>query len=165
MIHKKTAALNIKSISPLGCCMILIALMTLTTLAGCQNTLNVSDKDIVPLPYPKLKELMDQSKPGELVLLDVRKADKHNAGHIPGSINIFLPDLTASEPQLAKAQHIIVYGSSWGDPLARAACKRLIALGYKGVQEFQGGMDVWKKQGRLIAVNRDEQVPAQTPEQ
>lgn len=135
---------------------VLLAMTMLTGLLGCEQTIKVSDKDIQQITYRQLNELLNSNaKPDEVVLVDVRSAVKFNNGHIPGAININLPDLTASEPRLAKSKHIIVYGGGWSDALSRAAGKRLLAFGYKGVREFQGGITAWQNEGRMLAVIRD----------
>jgi len=125
------------------------------SLAGCQNTIKISDNDLAQIEYRQLNELLTSTPEGEVVLLDVRKQDKYNDGYIPGAINIFLPDLTAYEPKLAKAKQIIVYSGGWDDALSRAAGKRLLALGYTGVKDFRGGTEVWKSEGRMLAVVRE----------
>lgn len=165
MLQNKTAALvpGLMSRSISHWTMVLsmiIAVACVATLAGCQDTIKVSDKDLTQITYRQFDELIKQSKPEELVIVDIRKAENFNAGHIPGSINIFLPELTAYEPRLGKATHIVVYGRGWHDALSRAAGKRLLAMGYKGVQDFQGGLESWQSEGRLVAVIRDTDKPA-----
>jgi rhodanese-related sulfurtransferase len=124
-------------------------------LTSCTQTIKVSDKDLTSIDYKHLNTLMSSSKPQDVVIVDVRKAEDFNQGHIPGAINIFLPDLVAGDARLGKASHIIVYANSFADPLSRAAGKRLLALGYKGVEEFQGGVESWRAQGKMLAVIRE----------
>lgn len=129
--------------------------LAMLSLSACQDQIKVSDNDLVQINYQQFNEIFNQAKPDEVVLVDVRSAQKYANGYIPGAINIFLPDLSAHEPRLAKAKQIIVYSGGWNDALSRAAGKRLLALGYSGVKDFLGGTDVWKTQGRMLAVIRE----------
>jgi rhodanese-related sulfurtransferase len=88
-----------------------------------------------------------------VVLVDVRQPSGFAEEHIPGAINLPLNTLRAGEPALAEAQSIVVYASgSPEDPLAGAAAKRLLALGYSNVLEFRGGLDEWTtKGGRTVS--------------
>lgn len=145
---------------PLVACLLLaLALFTL----GCQETVKVSDQDLQTIQYKELAALLESKQGKDVVLIDARKQTAYDAGHIPQAINIFLPDMVAGDARLAKAQHIIVYAGGWGDLISRAAGKRLMALGYKGVMDFRGGVEAWKAEGRLLAVNRD--APAGAPQE
>lgn len=75
------------------------------------------------------------------VILDVRRPDEYQAGHIPGAINI--PNETIGSealPQLPdKDQTILVYCRSGNR--SKQASEKLAALGYTQVLEFGGILD------------------------
>ncbi len=124
-----------------------LTLTAVLTLAACNPADRVSDKDIQPIDYNQLVNLLDD--PGaNVLLLDVRRPADYAAGHLPGSVNIFLPDLNRYDRRLATAGTIVVYASGEAnDPLAPAAVKALIGQGYKSVRDFRGGMRVWRAEG------------------
>ena len=97
-----------------------------------------------------LIEMQNNPKTGPIVLVDARQPSKFAQGHIPGAVNIFLPDLRASDSRLAGARAIVVYGNGWQDDLSRAAAKRLIRLRYNAIYEFRGGMEVWQAEGGKV---------------
>lgn len=75
------------------------------------------------------------------IILDVRRPDEYQAGHIPGAINI--PNETIGSealPQLPdKDQAILVYCRSGNR--SKQASEKLAALGYTQVLEFGGILD------------------------
>lgn len=75
------------------------------------------------------------------IILDVRRPDEYQAGHIPGAINI--PNETIGSealPQLPdKDQVILVYCRSGNR--SKQASEKLAALGYTQVLEFGGILD------------------------
>lgn len=75
------------------------------------------------------------------IILDVRRPDEYQAGHIPGAINI--PNETIGSealPQLPdKDQTILVYCRSGNR--SKQASEKLAALGYTQVLEFGGILD------------------------
>ena len=47
-------------------------------------------------------------------------------------------------------QVAVVYAGGWTDDLSIAGAKRLLALGYKNVFEFRGGIELWQSEGRAL---------------
>lgn len=138
-------------------------LPALVSLTGCQQEIKVSDHNLLQIEYRELASLLASDDKQRIVLVDARKANQFDQGHIPRAVNIFLPDIAAGDARLGKASHIIVYANGWGDPISSAAGKRLMALGYKNVLNFRGGIEAWRAEGRLLAVNRQPQGPDQSP--
>ena len=75
------------------------------------------------------------------IILDVRRPDEYQAGHIPGAINIPNETIGREElPQLPdKDQAILVYCRSGNR--SKQASEKLAALGYTRVLEFGGILD------------------------
>ena len=75
------------------------------------------------------------------IILDVRRPDEYQAGHIPGAINIPNETIGREElPQLPdKDQTILVYCRSGNR--SKQASEKLAALGYTRVLEFGGILD------------------------
>lgn len=75
------------------------------------------------------------------IILDVRRPDEYQVGHIPGAINIPNETIGREElPQLPdKDQTILVYCRSGNR--SKQASEKLAALGYTQVLEFGGILD------------------------
>ena len=75
------------------------------------------------------------------IILDVRRPDEYQAGHIPGAINIPNETIGREElPQLPdKDQTILLYCRSGNR--SKQASEKLAALGYTQVLEFGGILD------------------------
>ncbi len=75
------------------------------------------------------------------IILDVRRADEFEAGHIPGAINIPNESIGADEiPELPdKDQMILVYCRS--GRRSKVASEKLVKLGYTNIIEFGGILD------------------------
>ncbi len=115
---------------------------------GCESEPRVTDRDVLYLVGTEVDmEMTDDSK-GGVVLLDPRSEVRYHYAHIPGAINIPLPDARADDPLLNDARLIIVYGHQWDDPVAKAMNKKLISFGYTNVVMYQGGLEDWAGRGR-----------------
>lgn len=130
-------------------------LCLLLMLFACQSTpARTSDRDLEPIDTSRLKDLLS-GKQGPCVLIDVRSPAKFQQAHLPGAINIPLPQLLAADPRLAQAKHIVVYASGWRDYLAPAAAKKLLALGYVNVHLYRGGLEQWQADGGQLITSAD----------
>ncbi len=83
--------------------------------------------------------------------------------HIPGAINIQLPDLTGTDRRLVSGNGIVVYSSGAGDYLGVASAKRLLSLGYSEVYVFSDGLAGWKTHPPPGDGSDDASDPANTP--
>lgn len=121
-------------------CTRLLLLVALTfAIIGC-GAPQTRDTDVRQATMPQF-----QSAPARnAVLLDVRSAEAYAKGHVPGAINVPLPNINLSLRQaIAPDREVIVYADD-GKGLATAAAKKLIALGYANVSEFRGGYAAWR---------------------
>ena len=127
-----------------------IVLMAGLTLSSCRTgSVKTSDRDIATISYMDLLEMLQDNKRTS-VLIDVRPTDKFAQGHIPGAINIHLPDLHSGEDRVAEADNIIVYGQDAADLLSPAAQKKLLAIGYRNVYIFREGLALWLSKNKPI---------------
>jgi rhodanese-related sulfurtransferase len=134
-------------------------------LGGCGP--RVSDRDIVAIGKSELRVLIaSQERDPEsrvLFLIDPRASRHYEAGHIPGARNMHLPQFPAGDerdPEIASYRNIVVYGDHPGDGFAKGMVKRLIALRYRGVRFYAGGIGEW---ARTEPVVRPEGEPAEEP--
>lgn len=126
----------------------LLALVA-AALAGCDDKIKVSDEDIKQVQYKQLREMIADTK-NVTVIVDARTKKRFDEGHIEGAVNIPLPELKPDEQALADAQNIVVYGTTWTDYTSPAAAKTLMAMGYKNVLDFRGGIELWKSEGGKV---------------
>ena len=80
----------------------------------------------------------------DFILVDVRRPDEYNAGHIPGAVlltNETIGETTAERVLKNKDQKIFVYCRS--GQRSRDAARKLSALGYTNVVNI-GGIMSWK---------------------
>jgi rhodanese-related sulfurtransferase len=83
-----------------------------------------------------------------LALIDVRGPDEFNAppGHLPGAINIPLPELPSRVAEVvARARPIVLVCKT--DRRSARAAETLLAAGIPGVAVLRGGTDGWHQQG------------------
>lgn len=134
----------------------LAAMMVATAwlLPACEGR-QTSDADLTILDYETMVKAMKDPKI-RTVVVDVRKPEDFNKGHIPGAINIPVLDLYYGDPRLSQAQAIIVYSNGWSprqdDLLSWAASKKLLAVGYDYVDDFRGGLSLWAESGGKVVI-------------
>ena len=109
-------------------------------LSGCGK----SEADIQDNTYEKISmsEGIERMESDEgYILLDVRRADEFEAGHIPGAVNIPNEEIGTEEiPSLPdKTQTIYIYCRSGNR--SKQAADKLLALGYTNIIEFGGIID------------------------
>lgn len=92
---------------------------------------------------------LEQMLSAEPLLVDVRDAAAYAAGHIPGAVNIPLPELAARLDQLPADQPIVVNcGTGLRSAYAAAA---LEMLGFVNVYDFAPGFVGWAAAGEPIS--------------
>lgn len=133
-----------KLIKLTGPCLLLIFL----GLSACNPKPKVTDNAVNVIDDVTLTEI--QKNEQSLVLIDVRPADRYRTGHLPGAINIQLPDLSPTDPRFHKVKHIIVYADGPRNTLSHAAAKKLLAGGKAQISDFRGGIEVWRKADRPL---------------
>ena len=125
-------------------------------LAGCD--VKTSDRDLVFLSPPEATERL-HTRPGMFekaingCWVDPRGDADYQKGHIKGAINLPLPLITeAAGARLAGHNLFVVYGDGFQDPLAKAAAKKLLEVGFKKDTVFvlEGGLRAWQKDGYAL---------------
>jgi rhodanese-related sulfurtransferase len=83
-----------------------------------------------------------------VALIDVRGPDEFNAppGHLPGAINIPLPELPGRIAEVAALERPVVLVCKTDRRSARAS-ETLLAAGLHDVTVLRGGTDGWHQQG------------------
>jgi uncharacterized membrane protein YdjX (TVP38/TMEM64 family)/rhodanese-related sulfurtransferase len=86
-----------------------------------------------------------------MVVVDVRQPDEFASppGHLPGAINVPLPELATRTPALAARKQPIVIVCKTDRRSARAASE-LLAAGVQDVAVLRGGTDGWHQQGLTL---------------
>ena len=92
---------------------------------------------------------MDKNE--DFILVDVLSPVSYEEEHIPGSINIPLEDIEKKATKLLKKDKtIVVYCGSFRCTMSSQAAEILTKLGYKDVNDFEGGLQFWKDFGFSI---------------
>ena len=88
------------------------------------------------------------NSPGAPLVLDVRGPDEFDGplGHIPGALNIPLPELQAHEAEIVGDGRPIVC-VCLTDKRSAAAAAQLAARGVGAVSVLRGGMKAWREAG------------------
>jgi len=134
-----------------GC--VLLLFIATSLIGGCKTDLN--DSAIKPIVAADIASQLAGKRTSSTILLDARRRDQYDAGHIPSAANLRLEDVAAGRTRgLAGYSTIIVYGQHPGSASAIGLAKRLMAMGYEGVQLYRGGVDEWTAQGRRLVKSK-----------
>lgn len=104
--------------------------------------------DPTPAPIPKTitaEELTERIQRSQApLILDIRTKSEYARGHIPGSLNIPLDQLSnwMSETDIAKTEEIVVH--CYSGHRSKIAEKALRKAGYLNVRDLDGHMSHWK---------------------
>lgn len=96
-------------------------------------------------PYG-LKHLLDDKTNDTLHVIDVRMPDAYAEGHIPGAVNIPLPEIIGKLSAIPKDKTIVTYCGSITCQMAPKAALELAQKGYK-VMDLHGGLKEWQSYG------------------
>jgi rhodanese-related sulfurtransferase len=122
----------------------LLILAVVAIFTACQKNPAPKEENPVPNTYTcisqeEAKNLMDTET--GYIILDVRRQDEYDAGHIPNAV--LLPNETLAETAESvlkdKDQLILVYCRSGNR--SKQASQKLADLGYTNVKEFGGIID------------------------
>lgn len=116
------------------------------------NSISNTDKVSVKQGYRQITvdEAVDlMERESNYIILDVRRPDEFESGHIPNAINV--PNENIGTEEIAelpnKAQLILVYCRS--GRRSKEASEKLVSLGYTNIVEFGGILD-WKGETEIV---------------
>lgn len=90
-----------------------------------------------------------------LVLVDARRAEAYEGGHIPGAINLYHGDMTAqSTAGWSKDAVYVVYCWNVGCNAGLKGAYNLAQLGFK-VKELMDGLRGWESDGFDLAMGKE----------
>lgn len=92
------------------------------------------------------EELMRRAQAGEVVILDVRPAEEHAAGHIPGALSIPVDQLNARIAELPADAGVVAYCRGEYCVFAHDAVRILRAAG-RDASKLEHGMLEWRLAG------------------
>ena len=114
-------------------------------LSACSNAGQIMDGDGMVNSYRQISQeeamqMMEQDD-GH-VIVDVRRQDEYDSGHIPGAILIPNEDIDTTPPEELpdKNQVILIYCRS--GRRSKEAAQKLFDMGYINIYEF-GGINTW----------------------
>lgn len=96
------------------------------------------------------EELLRRMREDSVTLLDVRAETEYAVGHVPGAVNIPLPELARRLAELRKDQEVIAYCRGPHCALSAEAVRALSAMGYKA-RHFDSGLPGWQALGLAIS--------------
>ena len=118
-----------------------LLLIMLFVLSGCSSVKEEQNKaGYTQISQEEAKEMMGRDD-GH-VIVDVRRQDEYDAGHIPGAILIPNESIGHGAPEALPDydQIILIYCRSGNR--SKQASEKLAAMGYTNIYEF-GGINTW----------------------
>lgn len=101
----------------------------------------------------KLKDMRQQGD--DVAIVDVLSEEAYRGSHLPGAINVPLQGEFESDIQQAvpdKSRPVVLYCADEDCPASAEAAKKMEALGYETVYDYEGGKQAWRQDdGSLIA--------------
>lgn len=118
---------------------LMLCLSLVLLLCGCVNHSTQSDVNYESISMSEGIERMENDE--GYIILDVRRADEFEAGHIPGAVNLPNEEIANNEIAMLsdKEQTIYIYCRSGNR--SKQAANKLAALGYNNIIEFGGILD------------------------
>ncbi len=98
------------------------------------------------------KELLKQARKGLVTVIDLRPVEEYAAGHVPGAINIPLPELQKRLRDLPKGKEIIAYCRGPYCLMSFTAVKMLRGRGHKA-RRLEAGLPEWRSAGLPVQTN------------
>ncbi len=127
----------------------------LFALAGCSSAEEEKNKALYKqISQEEAKEMM--ARDDGHVVVDVRRQDEYDAGHIPGAVLIPNESIGSDAPEALPDhdQVILIYCRSGNR--SKQASEKLAAMGYKNIYEF-GGINDWT--GEIVTESAQKNEP------
>ena len=87
------------------------------------------------------KQIFESGEDDSYIILDVRRADEFEQGHIPGAINVANESIGAKAPAELPDKDQLIYVYCRSGNRSKQAAEKLAALGYANIVEFGGIID------------------------
>jgi len=127
--------------------------LLLLLLTGCSGKNTVMDGDGMMQVYHKITQdtaKEEMTRDDGHVIVDVRRQDEYDAGHIPGAILIPNESIGTEQPkELPDLDQIILIYCRSGNR-SKQASDKLIRMGYTNIYDF-GGINTWT--GEIVSGN------------
>lgn len=120
--------------------LLLALILSVSLVAGCSNSTSAATQKISPQNY--VSEYVDGGETH--LLVDVRTPQEFAEGHIAGSVNIPLQDLTARMSEIPKDTNAVIYCRSGNR--SGQAMQILANAGYTKIYDL-GGVIAWTGAG------------------
>ena len=119
---------------------LLLILAVVMLLSGCASANSSPSASYTQITQEEAKEMM--KKDDGHIIIDVRRQDEYDEGHIPGAVLIPNESITDKQPEELPEldQIILVYCRS--GRRSKEASQKLADIGYTHVYEF-GGINTW----------------------
>ena len=119
---------------------VLLVLSVVMMLSGCALTNSSPSASYTQITQEEAKEMM--KKDDGHIIIDVRRQDEYDEGHIPGAVLIPNESITDKQPEeLPELDRIILVYCRSGRR-SKEASQKLADIGYTHVYEF-GGINTW----------------------
>ena len=120
--------------------LVLAFFVIIVLLTGCAQPSNSSAASYKQITQEEAKEMM--AKDDGHIIVDVRRQDEYDEGHIPGALLIPNESITDKQPdELPDLNQIILVYCRSGRR-SKEASQKLADMGYTNVYEF-GGINTW----------------------
>ena len=133
-----------------------VAVILLSLLTGCALMGRVLDgggmagQSYRQISQDEAKEMM--ARDDGHVVVDVRRQDEYDAGHIPGAILIPNESIGTERPEALPDLHQIILIYCRSGNRSKQAAQKLFDMGYTDIYEF-GGINTWT--GEIVAESGD----------
>ncbi len=96
-------------------------------------------------------QLLERTKQGDVVVVDVRPAEEYEAGHIAGALSVPLADLAGRISELPAGSTVVAYCRGPYCVLSAAAVRQLRSAGIPALR-LEAGVDEWRRAGRPVDI-------------
>jgi rhodanese-related sulfurtransferase/rubrerythrin len=108
----------------------------------------MGDEQLSNITAEGLRDAIEASREGSYLLVDVRQPAEYDAGHIPGSILMPIPELETRVFSLPDDRDLLFYCRNGGRSLAAAFLAVDAEITDRRIMNLQGGIDAWE--GRTL---------------
>jgi rhodanese-related sulfurtransferase len=128
------------------------------------NILQATLGETEPTPEVNTEQLRRILEDGSAVVLDSRSRAQYAAGHIPGAINISLPEGATETDYITLVERLqggdmssalVLYCNGPRCGASRALSKRLVEGGFTNVRRYQLGIPIWRSLGGPTVIEHD----------